>query len=234
MLDKSVIEDIISAALSTGGDFAEVFVEDKFNTNITLLGGKVENSISGRDFGIGIRIFNGFNSIYAYTNEHTKEKLISVALEAAQAIKGNPKDITLNLVSDSLQNRHSILHIPQGITKARKVSVMREAYEAAKNYNELISQVTVRHLDEDQNVLIANSEGKFIEDRRVRTRLAINAIASNGFEMQSGSYLPGAHKGFEFYDDIDVKHYAKEAARIAVTMLNAEPCPSGKFPVIID
>lgn len=41
-------------------------------------------------------------------------------------------------------------------------------------------------------------------------------------------------QGFEFIENLNLEHYAREAARIAVTMLDASPCPSGKFPVIID
>jgi TldD protein len=234
VLHQSLVEDLISAALSTGGDFAEIFVEDKFNTNITLIGGKVERSISGRDYGIGIRIFQGLNSVYAYTNENDRDKLISVALEAAQAIKGKDRTTALSLVHRSFINLHPILHIPREIEKIKKVNVMREAYGIAKNYHDLISQVSVHYKDEDQKVLIANSEGRWIEDQRVRTRLSIEAVASNGVEMQTGYYGPGAHKGFEFFDQIDLNHYGQEAARIAVTMLQAEECPSGKFPVIID
>lgn len=234
MLSKQWVEDILTAALSTGGDFAEIYVEDKFNTNINLIGGKIDSSISGRDYGIGIRIFQGFNSVYAYTNEGTRDNLIATALEAAQALKGEKKDINLNLTKDSIINSHPIVYLPQDIQKSRKVAVMKEAYDAAKNYNDLISQVTVSYLDSDQKILIANSEEKFIEDQRIRTRLSIEAIASNATEMQSGFYGPGAYQGFEFLEKMDIKHYAREAARTAVTMLSAEESPSGKFPVVID
>ena len=52
--------------------------------------------------------------------------------------------------------------------------------------------------------------------------------------MQTGFYGPGAHQGFEFIEGADLSYYGEEAARIAVTMLHAKECPSGKFPVIID
>jgi TldD protein len=234
MLDKALVEDVLAAALTTGGDFAEIFVEDKFNTQILLQGGQVEASNSGRDFGIGIRIFNGLHSVYAYTNQVQRDKLLAVAKEAAQAVKGEKRDVTVNCMADTLVTGHPVLHIPQEVPKTRKVSVMREAYDAARQYDPQISQVTVRYLDEDQRVLIANSEGRFVEDRRIRTRLAVQAIASSGTEMQIGFFGPGAHKGFEFFDEIDIPFYGREAARIAVTMLHADPCPSGRFPVIID
>ncbi len=76
MLSKSIVEDVLTAALSTGGDFAEVFAEDRFSNNMTLQEGKIDRSISGRDAGVGIRVFNGLQSVYAYTTDFSKEGLI--------------------------------------------------------------------------------------------------------------------------------------------------------------
>lgn len=234
MLDKRLIDDILMAALSTGGDFAEVFVEDKDNTSIRLQGGKVEKSICGRDFGVGVRIFDGFNSVYAYTNQHDRESLLSMARQAAKAIGKQPGDITINLVKEAIYNQHLIRKIPRSVSAKDKIYVMNEAYQAAKSYSPEIAQVTVGYLDEDQKILVANSEGKLVEDRRIRTRMMIEAIAVKGAEMQPGYFGPGAQRGFELFEHIDVKDFAKEAARVAVTMLHGDLCPSGKFPVIID
>lgn len=235
MLSKAQIEQMITAALSTGGDFAEIFVEQKRNTTITLVGGKVEDSVAGRDFGIGIRIFNGLNSVYAYTNEHTPDRLLAVVRQAAQAVRGSAQqDLTLNLMSGPSGNINPIRLIPADVPRARKVDVMRRAYSIARGYSPEISTAMVRYLDEDQEVLVANSEGTYAEDRRIRSRLMIEAVAANGSQLQRGFYGPGAHKGFEFFENLNLEHYATEAARIAVTMLHAEDCPSGRFPVIID
>ncbi|MCJ8009817.1 TldD/PmbA family protein [Lederbergia wuyishanensis] len=234
MLSKSVIEDVISAALSTGGDFAEVFAEDRFSNSLVLQDGKIEKSNSGRDAGVGIRVFNGLQSVYAYTTDFTREGLIKAANNAAHAIKSEVRHIPAALQQDTITPLHKIIQMPQSVENARKVAIMKKTYDIAKNYHASIAQATVSLLDHEQNVLIANSEGKFVEDKRVRSRLAIQAIASDGTQMQPGFYGPGAYKGFEFFEGLDFEHYAGEAARIAVTMLHAEECPSGKFPVIID
>lgn len=112
--------------------------------------------------------------------------------------------------------------------------MMKKTYELAKNYHSSIEQVSIRLFDDEQNVLIANSEGTFVEDQRIRSRLSIQSIASDGIQMQTGGYSPGAFKGFEFFENLNLEHYAFEASRMAVTMLGAEHCPSGKYPVIID
>lgn len=234
MLNKQVIEDTLNAALTTGGDFAEVYVEDRTNNGIVMIGGKVESTMTGRDYGVGIRIFKGFNSVYAYTNKSDRDSLISTAKKAAAAIEGKQGTTALSL--NMTQNENiNVIHIdPNTIEKTRKVQLMRRAYDTAFNYDDLITQVTVSYMDYNQDIMVANSEGLWKEDKRVRTRLAISSVASKNGEMQSGFFGPGASKGYEFYENLDVEKYAKEASRIAVTMVNAKYSPSGKMPVIID
>lgn len=234
MLNKQVVEDTLYAALSTGGDFAEVYVEDRTNSGIVMLGGKVENTMSGRDYGVGIRIFKGFNSIYAYTNKSDRETLIQTAKKAASAIEGLNGNIVINLAKTDTKNINIIKIDPNSIKKSQKVQVMHKAYETAFNYDEAITQVTVNCSDYVQNIMVANSEGLWKEDTRTRTRFAVSSIASKNNEMQSGFFGPGASMGYEFIEDLDVDAYAKEASRIAVTMVNAKYSPSGKMPVIID
>ncbi len=233
LLSKKVIENVLYAALSTGGDFAEIFVEDRYNTNIRMVGGYIENSLSGRDYGVGIRVFDGLNSAYGYTNDSSEENLIKVAKEVALAAKSKKEDIVLNMMKADINNIHTIKIIPNTVEKRRKVELLKRGYESAKNYDPLITQVTANYFDEEQNVLIANSEGLIVEDRRIRTRFSVQSVASKDGEMQVGFYGPGAFMGFEFFDAIDVAEVGKEASRIAKTMIMADYCPSGVMPVVI-
>lgn len=234
MLNKKLIEDTLAAALSTGGDFAEIFVEDRTNNGIVMIGGKVESTMSGRDYGLGIRIFKGFNSVYAYTNKSDRDSLIDTAKKAAAAVEGKEQGITIDLSKTDVKNINTILIDPTGVEKTKKVQIMRRAYETAFNYDELISQVTISYTDYIQNIMVANSEGLWKEDTRVRSRLGISSVASKNGEMQSGFFGPGASKGYEFFENLDIDYYAREASRIAVTMVNAKYSPSGRMPVIID
>lgn len=234
MLAKSLIEDCLQAALATGGDFAEVFVEDRLSTNLSLVGGHIDRSVSGRDYGIGIRIFRGHNYVYAYTNNSSRQNLLSVASDAAAALTGEGHPQVLDLRRGDVTVINPISIYPSDVAKMRKVELMQRAYHAAKDYDPVISQVQVAYMDEDQHVQIANSLGLWVEDRRVRTRTLIQAIASKGAEKQSGLKRPGGHMGFEFYDTVDIEANAREAARIAATMIHADYAPSGKLPVVID
>lgn len=234
MLNKQVVSDVLQAALSTGGDFAEIFVEDRFNNSMELVKGKIEKSLSGRDYGIGIRIFQGLNSVYTYTCENSRDHLVEVAKKAAAAIKGIPQNAKIDFVMTSPVQAHPVKVMPSSVSKQSKVDLMKRGFEAASKYDASINQVIVTYLDYKQNVLIANSEGKFVEDERVRTRYLIDTVAQKDGKMQRGFIGKGSGKGFELYDEIDVEWIGRESARIAKTMLDAQSSPSGKFPVILD
>lgn len=235
MLNPSIIQDVLNAAMSTGGDFAEVFIEDKRTNSFSLIGKELDKAMTGRDFGVGIRILQGTQAVYGYTNDVRPENLIRTAKFIAKAFSGTTGALAArDLTSFQIENRHLIRQYPQDIERTRKLEIMRNAYDAAKGYHSSISQARINFLDWDQQVCIANTEGLLVEDRRVLTRLMIEAVASKNGERQSGFYGPGAMQGLEFYDEIDVRHYAQEAARTAVTMVEADYAPSGKYPVIID
>lgn len=236
MLNKALIEDVLQAALETGGDFSEVFVEDRYTNRMVLQNSRLEKNLSGRDFGVGIRVFHGLQSVYAYTNDSSREGLLKAARTAAKAIQGkmDGKTTVIPLLKESVSTLHPIKIMPTEAAKSRKLAVMRNANDIIRNYDPEIVQAIINLIDEEQNVLIANSEGKFVEDIRVRSRMSMVSIASDGTDMQTGFYGPGAYQGFEFIENLDLNRYAKESARIAKTMLHADPAPSGKFPVIID
>ncbi|PRR83203.1 TldD/PmbA family protein [Clostridium vincentii] len=235
MISRKMAEAILTKCLVTGGDFAEIFEEDSISNSIGIIDNKVENALGGRTYGVGIRIFKGFKSIYAYTNDNTLSSLMDTAYKAALAL-GELKEAKNIILNNTVQfkNIHKIEHYPNAIGFDKKIGIMKIAYKNAKEFNSDISQVSVSYMDKDQKVLIANTEGIYTEDRRVRTRLAISAVASKENENQTGFEGPGAYKGFELFNDIDPAYYGKEAARTAYTMLHAKNCPAGKMTVAID
>ena len=233
MLDKALAADVLAAALSTGGDFAEIYVENNQGSNINMVNGLVEKAQSGIEYGAGVRIFNGFAAVYAYTNDTSRENLLKVAKEAAGAVKKDRIVKAAPLTVLNFDRKHQAKMMFRDVPKGRVTGLMKEASAAAFAYDAAITQTTVTYLDTVKDVLIVNSEGIWAEDRRVRTRLSISSVASSASEKQTGSAGAGASQGFEFYDDKDMKAFGRESARQAVTMLKADPCPGGKMPVII-
>lgn len=238
MLNEVTIERTLNAALETGGDFAEIYMQDRVSDSLNMSEGVLEKAISGRCFGIGIRIFKGCFSVYAYTNNCSENNLIKVARCAALGIsdkeKKDRKDIKVSLKKNVIENRHEIKIIPDNIDRRRKTDWLLRAYNAAKSFDNVITQVYTSFNETTENVLIANTEGLLVEDKRCRNRLFITAVAEADGNKEIGYKGPGYFGGLEYMDGLNIESVASEAAKSAKIKLNASYAPTGKFPVVIN
>lgn len=235
MLDQNIAREVLARATQTGGDFAEIFLEDRLDHNIRLSSGKIETVNSGRIHGAGIRVLSGFNAIYVHTNDTSRQGLMDAAAKAAAAVKGGSGCEILPFRPVQAACPGEIRLLPSEVKTALKVEKLRATDSAARGVSNEIVQVSSYYMDSVQDVLICNTEGVFTTDRRVWTRVGVTAVASNGSENQTGFMGPGAGMGFEAFETmIDPEKAARTAANAAVTMLHAPVCPAGVMPVVID
>ena len=235
MLDQNVAREVLQEAVRTGGDFAEIFMEDRIDHAMGMRSHKLESATTSRTHGAGVRVFSGTNAIYVYTNDTSREGLMNCARQAAAAVRGGRGCVVEPFKPWDASRPEEILLLPTDVKAALKAEKLRAAEAAARSISPEIVQVMANYGDHVQDVCICNTEGVFVTDRRVQTRLRVSAIASNGTENQSGSDAPGASMGFELFDTrVNAEESGKIAAQQAVTMLHAPVCPAGVMPVAID
>ena len=172
--------------------------------------------------------------IWLSTVDKSESGLLRCAQQAADALgqSSTPMDIVLR--ERTFGDIHPVKIVPGSVANKEKVAILKEGYFAAKDADASISQVAGMLLDVDHNILIANSQGLYTQDRQIRTRMTVNAVASLGSETQTGRVAPGRMMGLEMFDTIDPKSIGREAARQALTMVKAGYCPAGVMPVAID
>ncbi len=232
MIDKKLAQKVLETALSTGADFAEIYIEDTINNSLTLVGDAIENANYSRIYGTGIRVMLGEKSAYAYTAGTDEEDLIKTAKAACATIKSDAKADILPFLEKDYGAKPKIA--AQDVDNEQRAEYLRQAANAAKNYSEEIDQVTAKITDTDKKVLVCNSEGTFAFDRRLYVRFSVAATAKKGDEAQVGTMSPGFGTGYECFENLDVKQLGEKAAQRAITMLHAKDCPSGTYPVVID
>ena len=234
MIDPDLVERTLAAGLSTGADFAEVFVEDRRSTGAVLDDGKVEELTSGRDRGAGIRVVVGDSTGFAHTADLSERGLIETAKIAAAAARGaSGSNRTVSLGGRGGRDQPSVSILPEDIGKARKVELLTRADEVARSTGGSITQVMARYSDNRRRILVANSDGIFASDDQVKTTFSVSCVASGDAGMQTGRESIGHTIGFELFDRYDVEELARNAANRAITKLLARPAPSGQMTVVI-
>lgn len=232
MINETSAQLVLEAALTSGADFAELYMEDTVSNSVSMIDGIVENATSARSTGAGVRVFSGTRSAYAYTADTSPDALIGAAKAAAAALSADGR---IAVVPFRPADYAVAPRIPYAtVDNAARIAKMRDAHLAAKSYSDEISQVVVSLLDVDKCMFVCNTEGVWASDRRPRMRLAVQAVASKDGDSQTGMDAPGNPCGFEGFERIDPAACGREASRQAVTMLHADECPAGVMPVVID
>lgn len=241
MIEKDLLEKVLNLALEKGGDFAEIYVEEKINNSIICENNNVEKVNTGREKGAGIRVVNNGNTAYVYTNDLSEDGLLKAASVVSRAGRAGVTRGTVLLVGpsgpDNEITRRTVplvtLRMPEDVPIDDKVQAVLDANKAARQIGEEIKQVTVAVADNHKKVLIANSEGELVEDERVRVRLAVNAVAARQNMIQTGYESAGGMTGWELFDQVNPEDLAEKAANLAVKMLDARPAPAGSMPVVM-
>ena len=220
--------------MRTGADFAEIFAEDRRSSSAVLDDGRVEEVVTGRDRGAGIRVVSGETTGFAHTADLTSEGLAAAAgAAAAAARRGGGGTQTVPVGALETPGRLEVRIPPEEVSKDRKVALLTAADAAARAAGGAITQVSARYGDGRRRILVADSDGLFCGDDQVRTLFAVSCVATGDTGMQTGRESAGRTAGFELFDLYDVEDMARRAAQRALTKLTARPAPSGEMPVVV-
>jgi len=234
MVDEGVLQRVLAASLRTGGEFAEVYVEDKRSSSAALDDGKVEEVTSGRDRGAGVRVVAGETTGYAHTADLSEPGLQAAAEAASAAARsGGGGTKVVDLTRRTVRAVNSVRTYPETVEKAKKVELLLRANDAARGAGSSVVQVSAGYGDSRKHILVANSDGLLVEDDQVRTLFRVSVVAQGDAGMQTGYESLGHTIGFELFDQHDVEEMARRAARQALTKLDARPAPAGSLPGVI-
>ena len=233
MIARDICQRVLQVAVSTGADYAEIFAENSVNHSISMIANKVENIRDTVIAGAAVRVFKGLRSVMATTIDTSEAGLIRCAEKAADALGQGSAQIDIVLRERLFGDIHPVITCPSSVGNKEKIDILKVGYFAARDYDESVVQATGTLLDVDHNILIATSEGLYTQDRQIRTRISLSAVADKGMGTQTGSCNPGARMGMELFDTVDPKSVGIKAAKQAVTMAGAGYCPAGVMPVAI-
>ena len=129
-VESDVLERVLGAAMRTGGEFAEVFIEDKRSTMAGLDDGRIEQVTSGRDRGAGIRVVKGDTTGFAHTADLSEAGLRAAAeAAAAAASQGNGGANTVALTRQPEHRVSPVERFADEVSKTDKVALLRRVDE---------------------------------------------------------------------------------------------------------
>jgi TldD protein len=231
-LDRDLLAHLLSRALRRGGDYADVFFEHRTVQSFRLQDGRIHEAGMSVVRGAGIRVIAGERAGYAHSDDLSPAALLRAA-DAASLI-ARSGDAGETVVGLSPRLAPSLYHsAAEPAPPARFVDLLARADVAARGYDPRIAAVNAYVSDETQFVQIATSSGEVVTDLRPLVTLGVQTVARSDGKRANGYFADGGRTTLAVYDVKTPESIATEAARLAVTNVDARETPAGEMAVVV-
>ena len=232
-MNKETLAKIIAKALGKGGDFADVYLENRISRQIVMEESKFKSGLYGISQGAGVRVISGNKTGYAYTDEITEEKLLRAAEVASYVARNGNQIKPVNISAATYPSFVTVKQHLNEIADEKRIEIIKRADQAAKDYDPRIKMAMVDYNDEIRSRVIVTSEGIYLKDELPLLFFIVQAMSDDGKARHMARERLSNHSGFEMFENVTPETIARNAAREAIAMLAAEDAPAGIMDVVM-
>jgi len=234
-IDAALAGRLLSAALASGGDYADLFFEYRISADYVLEEGAIKTVGRGVSMGLGVRVIRGDATGYAYTEDLAWERMEHAARTAGQIARAGATVAPVAMTPVTSANHYPVATPSLDLPAVDKLALLRAADAGARSHDPRIVKVEASLTESVREILVFTSDGRTATDRAPLLRFGVRAVAEAGGKRQSGSSGGGGRYGLDYFsgEQHDPAWHGREAARIAVAMLDAREAPAGELPVVL-
>jgi TldD protein len=231
---ERVIAETLSAALSRGGDHADVYFQHRVSSDVGLEDGAVNRAHASVELGVGVRVVQGDQTGYGYTEDLRLPALLECARTAAAIADGPARGAPSAFhVSGAVPDRYPLVRPWDAVRPDEKLPLVSALNERAFGADPRIRKVNVYLRDESGAILVADSSGRLVEDAQPMTLLFLSVLAEQDGRREQNGYNVAGRAGFEFYTPERLDRVVREAVGRTTILFEAGPPPAGEMPVVL-
>jgi len=224
---------VIRKALEKGGEFGEVYIENRVSRSILLEEGKFKSAVFGISQGAGVRVIAGDKTGYAYTDDLTVDGFLRAA-DVASVIARGSRAVQPVDVREVKRPSYITVEVPlETVADTKRLEIMKRAHDAALAYDGRIKMASIDYYDEVRGRVIANSEGLYLSDELPIIFFIVQTLGVGAATSHMGRERLSRHSGIEMFDDLKPEDAARTAARESIAMLEAKDAPAGQMDVVM-
>ena len=231
-LDEARAAAILRDAVA-GADDGELFLERRRAEVLAFEDGRLRTASYDAAEGFGLRAVQGEAAGYAHSTE-ISEAALTRAAETARLAVGDGGGVLAPPPAPTNRRLYTDSDPMADAGFPLKVETLREIDAFARDLDPRVVQVTASIAASLQEVEILRPEGARLRDTRPMARVNVSVIAERDGRRETGSAGGGGRIGLsgliapEYWQPL-----AREALRIALVNLDAEPAPAGVMDVVL-
>ena len=231
--DEKTIREVMSEALSDGGDYSDVYFQHRIVNNINLEDKSVNAAYNKVDLGVGIRVLKGDQTGYSFTEEITPQAMKLAAKTAANIASSGKKTGPAELKLHKTPNYYPIKTPWEKVGIERKIPYLEKINDKIFAQDKRVIKATLGFNNETSLIMIATSEGRIVFDYQPTTQIFASCTAEqNGRREQNFSMLAG-RQGIEFFTPENIDYLANEAVQQTVALFEAVKPSPGEMEIVL-
>jgi TldD protein len=232
-VDSAIAGKLLGIALGRGGDYADLFFEYRAAGGFVFDEGILKSASRGVSMGLGVRVQKGDATGYAYVERLDWDAMKRAAETAAQIASGGGSTTPVLARAIELPSRYQLERVTLDVPGLDKRRLLERAAAAAHAYDPHILKAEASLAEEIREILIVTSDGTMVRDTQPLVRFGVRAIAEKDGKRQEGSSGGGGRTSMGYFEGKSPEWHAQEAARQAMTMLDAREAPAGQMEVVL-
>ena len=230
---REVIQRVLDAALSRGGEDADLYFQHKASNAVSLSDHKVNQVNTSVDLGMGVRVVVGDQVGYAYSENLDADALVLAARAAAEIATGKAGRTAENPHQGTIPDFYPVQQGWDGVGIDQRVEMVRGWEQAAFARDDRVKRVEAYLADAASIVMIVRPDGRLFEDYRPMTIGMVRVTAQEDGVTESSSYNVAGRMGLEYYDPERQERLVQEAVDRTLFLLKAGKPPAGEMPVVL-
>ncbi|MBN8187388.1 metalloprotease TldD [Salipiger thiooxidans] len=216
-----------------GADDGELFLERRRAEALVLDDGRIKTASYDASEGFGLRAVRGEVTGYAHGTD-ISESAIRRASETVRLAVGDGGGVLAPGPQGTNRKLYTDADPIAGQAFPVKVETLREIDAYARDLDPRVVQVTATIAASCQEVAILRPEGTLVTDTRPMTRVTVSVIVEDEGRREAGSASGGGRFLLDgLMEPADWQSKAREALRIALVNLRAEPAPAGVMDIVL-
>ncbi len=232
-VDAKLAEKLLAVALGRGGDYADLFFEYRAAGGLVFDEGILKSASRGVSMGLGVRVLMGDATGYAYVERLDWEAMVRAADTAAQIASGGGSKTPIIAQPRELPTRYELEKVTLDVPGPEKRALLERAAAAAHACDPHVVKVEASLAEEVREILVVTSDGTMVRDTQPLVRFGVRVIAEKDGKRQEGSSGGGGRTSLGYFEGKSPEWHAREAARQAMVMLDAQEAPAGQMEVVL-
>jgi len=232
-VSEEIIRQTMAEALSKGGDYCDIFFQHSISDYIGLEDKDVNRAYSNIDMGVGIRVLNGNQTGYSFTEVISAEAMKKAAQTAANIAKHNKNFEPAALQEHFPANYYKIKTSWEKVGIDEKIPYLQQINEKVFALDKRIIKASISFTNSTSYILFANSEGRITYDYQPMGQISVSCIAEQNGQREQNSFNLSGRNGIEFFTPENINRLAKEAVETTVALFEAGKPQPGEMEVVL-